>query len=48
MAATTASTISLPKYATPAGMRPAASVSRPSEIVNARCVDQTSAIARRL
>ena len=35
-------------YATPAGMRPAASVRSPSAIVSARCVDQTSAIARRL
>src|SRR6185503_5121100 len=48
IAATTASTMSLPMYAMPAGMRPAAIVRAPSAIVSVRCVDQTSAIARRL
>src|SRR5690606_31981153 len=47
-AATTASTISLPTYAAPAGSRPAATVRIANAIVRPRLVVQTSSSARRL
>ena len=48
IAATTASTISAPTQATAAGSMPPASVSRPSAMLSARFVVQTSSSASRL